>query len=114
MSRPGIWPASYLRTSLPFNAILDAFAVTIRKSAIMHLLSSPAFISLLAMPSFGQMTKITIIYISAVAFVLGVLVFVHEFGHYAVAKLCGVEWRSSASVLASGFGASAGVRLTIA
>src|SRR5205823_15047853 len=27
----------------------------------------------------------------AVALVLGVLVFVHEFGHYAVAKLCGVR-----------------------
>jgi regulator of sigma E protease len=66
----------------------------------MHLFSSPAFISLLAMPSFGQMTKITIIYIAAVAFVLGVLVFVHEFGHYAVAKLCGVR----VEVFSLGFG----------
>ena len=66
----------------------------------MHLFSSPAFISLLAMPSFGQMTKLSIIYLAAVAFVLGVLVFVHEFGHYAVAKLCGVR----VEVFSLGFG----------
>jgi regulator of sigma E protease len=66
----------------------------------MHLFSSPAFISFLAMPSFGQMTKTTIIYVAAVAFVLGVLVFVHEFGHYAVAKLCGVR----VEVFSLGFG----------
>ncbi len=66
----------------------------------MHLFSSPAFISLLAMPSFGQLTKLTIIYLAAAAFVLGVLVFVHEFGHYAVAKLCGVR----VEVFSLGFG----------
>src|SRR5229473_6758551 len=71
-----------------------------RKFVIMHLFSSPVFISLLAMPSFGQMTKISIIYVAAVAFVLGVLVFVHEFGHYAVAKLCGVR----VEVFSLGFG----------
>src|SRR5438309_11291398 len=40
--------------------------------------------------------------ISAAAFfvVLGVLVFVHEFGHYAVAKLCGVR----VEVFSLGFG----------
>lgn len=52
------------------------------------------------MPSFGEMTKLIIIYIAAVAFVLGVLVFVHEFGHYAVAKLCGVR----VEVFSLGFG----------
>lgn len=40
------------------------------------------------------------IYILSVAFVLGVLVFVHEFGHYAVAKLCGVR----VDVFSLGFG----------
>jgi regulator of sigma E protease len=40
------------------------------------------------------------IYIFSVAFVLGVLVFVHEFGHYAVAKLCGVR----VDVFSLGFG----------
>jgi regulator of sigma E protease len=38
--------------------------------------------------------------IAAVVFVLGVLVFVHEFGHYAVAKLCGVR----VEVFSLGFG----------
>ena len=39
-------------------------------------------------------------YLAAVALVLGVLVFVHEFGHYAVAKLCGVR----VEVFSLGFG----------
>jgi len=39
-------------------------------------------------------------YLGAVALVLGVLVFVHEFGHYAVAKLCGVR----VEVFSLGFG----------
>jgi regulator of sigma E protease len=38
--------------------------------------------------------------LAAVALVLGVLVFVHEFGHYAVAKLCGVR----VEVFSLGFG----------
>ena len=38
--------------------------------------------------------------VPAVALVLGVLVFVHEFGHYAVAKLCGVR----VEVFSLGFG----------
>jgi regulator of sigma E protease len=38
--------------------------------------------------------------IASVVFVLGVLVFVHEFGHYAVAKLCGVR----VDVFSLGFG----------
>jgi regulator of sigma E protease len=41
-----------------------------------------------------------LIYPAAVALVLGVLVFVHEFGHYAVAKLCGVR----VEVFSLGFG----------
>src|SRR5579864_7055351 len=38
--------------------------------------------------------------ILAVAFVLGVMILVHEFGHYAVAKLCGVR----VDVFSLGFG----------
>jgi len=41
-----------------------------------------------------------LIYLASVALVLGVLVFVHEFGHYAVAKLCGVR----VEVFSLGFG----------
>ncbi|HXB22044.1 MAG TPA: RIP metalloprotease RseP [Candidatus Solibacter sp.] len=41
-----------------------------------------------------------LISIAAFALVLGVLVFVHEFGHYAVAKLCGVR----VEVFSLGFG----------
>ena len=41
-----------------------------------------------------------LIYPAAFALVLGVLVFVHEFGHYAVAKLCGVR----VEVFSLGFG----------
>ena len=40
------------------------------------------------------------IYLAAVALVLGILVFVHEFGHYFVAKLCGVR----VEVFSLGFG----------
>src|SRR6201998_4361929 len=36
----------------------------------------------------------------SVAFVLGVMILVHEFGHYAVAKLCGVR----VDVFSLGFG----------
>src|SRR5438552_1553003 len=41
-----------------------------------------------------------LIAVGSVALVLGVLVFVHEFGHYAVAKLCGVR----VDVFSLGFG----------
>ena len=41
-----------------------------------------------------------LIAIVAVAFVLGVMILVHEFGHYAVAKLCGVR----VEVFSLGFG----------
>jgi regulator of sigma E protease len=47
----------------------------------------PAAAVLFALSNFTHLP----IYIASVAFVLGVLVFVHEFGHYAVAKLCGVR-----------------------
>jgi regulator of sigma E protease len=53
----------------------------------MHLLPYPALVALLTWPNFSHWP----IYIASVAFVLGVLVFVHEFGHYALAKLCGVR-----------------------
>jgi regulator of sigma E protease len=53
----------------------------------MHLLIFPTIATLFAWPNFTHLP----IYIASVAFVLGVLVFVHEFGHYAVAKLCGVR-----------------------
>lgn len=53
----------------------------------MHFLTYPAIVAFLAWPDFSHWP----IYIASVAFVLGVLVFVHEFGHYAVAKLCGVR-----------------------
>ncbi len=41
-----------------------------------------------------------LIAVAAMAFVLGVLIVVHEFGHYAVAKLCGVR----VEVFSVGFG----------
>jgi regulator of sigma E protease len=41
-----------------------------------------------------------LISIASIAVVLGILVFVHEFGHYAVAKLCGVR----VEVFSIGFG----------
>jgi regulator of sigma E protease len=53
----------------------------------MHLLIFPTIAMLFAWPNFTHLA----VSIVSVAFVLGVLVFVHEFGHYAVAKLCGVR-----------------------
>src|SRR5690349_9708531 len=44
--------------------------------------------------------QVVITNILAVAFVLGIMVLVHEFGHYAVAKLCGVR----VEVFSVGFG----------
>src|SRR5690349_1336897 len=41
-----------------------------------------------------------VIALAAMAFVLGVMILVHEFGHYAVAKLCGVR----VEVFSLGFG----------
>jgi regulator of sigma E protease len=42
----------------------------------------------------------TLISVAAIVAVLGILVFVHEFGHYAVAKMCGVR----VEVFSIGFG----------
>ena len=68
----------------------------------MHLFFYPAFIALLQGPAqgAGQITRTSLIYAAAVIFVLGVLVFVHEFGHYAMAKLFKVK----VEVFSLGFG----------
>ncbi len=60
----------------------------------------PALISILGMISPSQFTRTSLVYVAAVIFVLGVLVFVHEFGHYAMAKLFGVR----VEVFSLGFG----------
>jgi regulator of sigma E protease len=62
----------------------------------MAFLLYPAATFLLALPSFSDWP----IYLASFLFVLGVLVFVHEFGHYAVAKLFGVR----VEVFSLGFG----------
>src|SRR6516165_11056525 len=62
----------------------------------MAFLLYPAATFLLALPSFSDWP----IYLASFLFVLGVLVFVHEFGHYAVAKLFGVR----VEIFSLGFG----------
>jgi regulator of sigma E protease len=62
----------------------------------MQLLAYFANTALLESPDFGRWA----INLVAFIFVLGILVFVHEFGHYAVAKLCGVR----VEVFSLGFG----------
>src|SRR5207248_8296848 len=52
------------------------------------------------MPSLTHFLIGTAYAVVAVAFVLGVMILVHEFGHYAVAKLCGVR----VDVFSLGFG----------
>src|SRR5258707_8423732 len=66
----------------------------------MHLLIYHAIAAFLVLPKFGEWTKTALIDLAAVGFVLGVLVFVHEFGHYAVAKLFKVR----VEVFSLGFG----------
>jgi len=66
----------------------------------MHLLIYHAIAAFLVLPKFGEWTKTALIDLAAVGFVLGVLVFVHEFGHYAVAKLFHVR----VEVFSLGFG----------
>jgi regulator of sigma E protease len=66
----------------------------------MQLFSHFATAAFLAMPNFADLAKRGIISLASVLFVLGVLVFVHEFGHYAVAKLFGVR----VEVFSLGFG----------
>src|SRR6516165_7875217 len=62
----------------------------------MAFLLYPAATFLLALPSFSDWP----IYLASFLFVLGVLVFVHEFGHYAMAKLFGVR----VEIFSLGFG----------
>jgi regulator of sigma E protease len=62
----------------------------------MVFLSYLASLVFLANPDFSRWP----IALASFVFVLGVLVFVHEFGHYAVAKLCGVR----VEVFSLGFG----------
>ena len=52
------------------------------------------------MPNLADWARKGVISLGSVFFVLGILVFVHEFGHYAVAKLCGVH----VEVFSLGFG----------
>jgi len=66
----------------------------------MQLLSYFATLGLLAMPNLGEWARQVGLSVAAFFFVLGVLVFVHEFGHYFVAKLCGVR----VEVFSLGFG----------
>ncbi|HMF90634.1 MAG TPA: RIP metalloprotease RseP [Candidatus Angelobacter sp.] len=66
----------------------------------MCFLVNPATVFSLALPSFGDLLKNSPIYVASFLFVLGVLVFVHEFGHYAVAKFFGVR----VEVFSLGFG----------
>lgn len=66
----------------------------------MPLLSYFAAVAVLALPEFGHWIKNGIINLVSVFFVLGVLVFVHEFGHYAMAKWFGVR----VEVFSLGFG----------
>lgn len=66
----------------------------------MHLFTYLATAAFLAIPNLADAAKRSIISLASVVFVLGVLVFVHEFGHYAVAKLCGVR----VEVFSLGFG----------
>src|SRR5947208_935807 len=78
MPRRGNWPGISCLTSLPASNP-GPIAITIVK------------------PFYMEFFRYTL---PAVALVLGVLVFVHEFGHYAVAKLCGVR----VEVFSLGFG----------
>src|SRR6516162_8915757 len=66
----------------------------------MHLLTYLATAAFLTIPNLADAAKRSVISLASVLFVLGVLVFVHEFGHYAVAKLCGVR----VEVFSLGFG----------
>jgi regulator of sigma E protease len=66
----------------------------------MRFLIYPATVFVLALPSFSDALKNGPIYLASFLFVLGVLVFVHEFGHYAVAKFFGVR----VEVFSLGFG----------
>src|SRR5262245_33069040 len=66
----------------------------------MQLLSYFVSTTFLAFPNLADWAKQAALSLASMFFVLGVLVFVHEFGHYAVAKLCGVR----VEVFSLGFG----------
>jgi regulator of sigma E protease len=66
----------------------------------MGLLSYIVTLTSLAAPSLADKGPGGLIQIASIVCVLGVLVFVHEFGHYAVAKLCGVR----VEIFSLGFG----------
>ena len=66
----------------------------------MPLLSYFVTTTFLTLPAFGEIAKKGLLSLGSVFFVLGVLVFVHEFGHYAMAKLFGVR----VEVFSLGFG----------
>jgi regulator of sigma E protease len=77
-----------------------AFAVKIEKLVSMHLLISTLTAAFLATPNLADKAKEGVVSLAAMIVILGVLVFVHEFGHYAVAKLCGVR----VEIFSLGFG----------
>src|SRR5262245_48229647 len=66
----------------------------------MQLLTYFASVAFLATPNLGELGQRILISLVSVFFVLGVLVFVHEFGHYAMAKLFVVR----VEVFSLGFG----------
>src|SRR5215467_9008496 len=66
----------------------------------MYLLAYTFFSNLLVWSGFGDWLQKAATNVGSVIFVLGVLVFIHEFGHYAVAKLFGVR----VEVFSLGFG----------
>jgi regulator of sigma E protease len=65
----------------------------------MQFLIDPGLINLSG-PSVAQFTRTSLVYIAAVIFVLGVLVFIHELGHFVMAKLFNVK----VEVFSLGFG----------
>jgi len=66
----------------------------------MYLLAYTFFSNLLVWSGFGDWLQKAATNVGSVIFVLGVLVFIHEFGHYAMAKLFGVR----VEVFSLGFG----------
>src|SRR5262252_1243435 len=66
----------------------------------MQFLSYIVALTSLAAPSLADKGPGGLIQVASIVCVLGVLVFVHEFGHYAVAKLCGVR----VEIFSLGFG----------
>src|SRR5437870_3759005 len=66
----------------------------------MYSLLYPVFANFLMAASLVEWLKSAVINLGSFLFMLGVLVFVHEFGHYAVAKLFGVR----VEVFSLGFG----------